>query len=132
TSYIARWWGTSWWPKLATQVFDHVMATNPEALGHPTATVASRLRQALIDEPDTLSDMIFDALIDPPDHQGLRYAPLEPPRLKVMPAEFYFFDPDQFDYEFVGAYAEATSLGSEWRPTPGSKARPAAVVAETD
>lgn len=82
STYTKRWWGNGWWSDFSDSVLRHVEETFPELLHLEADDLASRqLASDLFHRPDALPDTVLKTLIDPPDGQGLRYAPL--PKLTV-------------------------------------------------
>ncbi|UQX88256.1 hypothetical protein M6D93_18505 [Jatrophihabitans telluris] len=89
SAFTERWWGTGWWPRFADQVYDHVRHAFPDSL--PPAPDSDtdgiyrlELQQLLRDEPETLPDDALEALLYPPDQQGLAHAELPEIPVQVM------------------------------------------------
>lgn len=80
--YTAHWWGNGWWTELSDQVLHHVEDKFPELLPSGDDEFAGRrLASEVFHDPESLSDAVLTALIDPPDGKGLRYADL--PEIKT-------------------------------------------------
>lgn len=85
TSYTARWWGNSWWPRYARDTTIAVARNNPALFDLPTDTDPATIENdehvrnvasQLANQPDLVPDELLAELIDQPDGQGLRHGEL--------------------------------------------------------
>ncbi len=84
TDYTNRWWGNGWWTEFSDQVLHHIEDKFPELLPSGDDEFANRrLANEVFHDPESLSDAVLSALIDPPDSKGLRLATL--PDVKTHP-----------------------------------------------
>lgn len=88
TDYTSRWWGNGWWTEFADQVLRHVEEKFPDLLPSGDDEFAGRrLASDVFHDPESLSDAVLSALIDPPDGKGLRFADLPDIRTHRLEAD---------------------------------------------